>query len=43
MLSDDFLNKKLFGRKVMLGDDMLLTSYLIKNKYKMVKDYDITV
>jgi cellulose synthase/poly-beta-1,6-N-acetylglucosamine synthase-like glycosyltransferase len=43
MLSDDFLNKKLFGKKVMLGDDMLLTSYLIKNKHKMVKDYDITV
>ena len=43
MLSDDFLNKKLLGKKVMLGDDMLLTSYLIKNKYKMVKDYDITV
>ena len=43
MLSDDFLNKKLMGKKIMLGDDMLLTSYLIKNKHKMVKDYDITV
>ncbi len=43
MISDDFLNKKLLGKKVMLGDDMLLTSYLIKNKYRMVKDYDITV
>jgi cellulose synthase/poly-beta-1,6-N-acetylglucosamine synthase-like glycosyltransferase len=43
MLSDEFLNKKIFGKKVVLGDDMQLTSYLIKNKYKMVKDYDITV
>lgn len=43
MLSDEFLNKKILGKKVVLGDDMQLTSYLIKNKYKMVKDYDITV
>ncbi|MEM0139671.1 MAG: glycosyltransferase [Ferroplasma sp.] len=43
ILSDEFLNKKLLGKKVMLGDDMQLTSYLIKNKYSMIKDYDISV
>jgi cellulose synthase/poly-beta-1,6-N-acetylglucosamine synthase-like glycosyltransferase len=43
MTSDEFLNKKILGKKVVLGDDMQLTSYLIKNKYKMIKDYDITV
>ncbi len=43
MVSDEFLNKKIFGKKVVLGDDMQLTSFLIKNKYKMIKDYDITV
>jgi cellulose synthase/poly-beta-1,6-N-acetylglucosamine synthase-like glycosyltransferase len=43
MLSNEFLNKKLFGKKIVLGDDMQLTSYLIKNKYKLIKDYDITV
>ncbi len=43
ILSDEFLNKKLFGKKVLLGDDMQLTSYLIKNKYTLIKDYDITV
>ncbi len=43
MTSDEFLNRKIFGKKVVLGDDMQLTSFLIKNKYKMIKDYDITV
>lgn len=43
MISGEFLNRKIFGKKMVLGDDMQLTSFLIKNKYKMVKDYDITV
>ena len=43
MMSDDFKNKRILGKKTMLGDDIQITSYLIKNKYRVVKDYNVVV
>ncbi|SMD31177.1 glycosyltransferase family 2 protein [Picrophilus oshimae] len=43
LLSNDFMNKKILGKKTMLGDDIQITSYLIKSGYKVVKDYNVTV
>ena len=43
LLSDEFKNKHVMGRKTVLGDDIQITSYLIKNGYKVVKDYNVTV
>jgi len=43
ILSPDFKDKQVFGKTTISGDDMELTSYLIKNGYKVVKDYKVTV
>ncbi len=43
IISDDFKNKRVLGKKTVLGDDIQITSYLIKNKYRVVKDYNVVV
>ncbi len=43
LLSNEFIDKKIFGKKTMLGDDIQITSYLIKSGYRVVKDYNVTV
>ncbi len=43
IMSPDFKDKKVFGKTTISGDDIELTSYLIKNGYKVVKDYHVTV
>ena len=41
MLSDEFRNHKIFGRKSIIGDDQQMTGYIIKKGYKAVKAYDV--
>jgi cellulose synthase/poly-beta-1,6-N-acetylglucosamine synthase-like glycosyltransferase len=41
MLSNEYTENKIFGKKSLLAEDRHLTSYIIKRGYKAVIDYDI--
>ncbi len=41
--SDEFLEFKLFGRPSVLGEDWLITGYIINKGYRAVKDYSTRV
>ena len=43
ILSTQFSDYKVFGRKSVVGDDRQLTSYIIKSGYKAVKNYSVQV
>jgi cellulose synthase/poly-beta-1,6-N-acetylglucosamine synthase-like glycosyltransferase len=43
MLSDTYINNRIFGRKSILAEDRHLTSYIINSGYKAVIDYNVTV
>ncbi len=43
ILSPEFAEFKVLGKPTLLGEDWLLTDYLIKNDYKAVKDYNTKV
>ncbi len=43
MLSKEYTENKLFGKKSLLAEDRHLTSYIIKTGFKAVIDYDILV
>lgn len=41
ILSDEFKNHRIFGRKSIIGDDQQMTGHIIKKGYKAVKAYDV--
>lgn len=43
MLSDEFLNSRVLGRRCLIADDMHITSHILKNGYKVAIDYDVDV
>ncbi|MCL4334575.1 MAG: glycosyltransferase [Candidatus Thermoplasmatota archaeon] len=43
ILSDEFINHTVFGRKSLTGDDRQLTSHVIKSNFRAVKNYDVRV
>ena len=43
VLSSEFYDYKVLGRKSVAGDDRQLTSYVIKNGYKAIKNYNVNV
>jgi cellulose synthase/poly-beta-1,6-N-acetylglucosamine synthase-like glycosyltransferase len=43
MSSPDFLETRVWGRPTRLGDDWLLTDHLLRQGFRVVKAYDVTV
>ncbi|EQD49933.1 glycosyltransferase, partial [mine drainage metagenome] len=43
ILSKEFYDYRVLGRKSVAGDDRQLTSYVIKSGYKAIKNYDVNV
>lgn len=43
ILSDEFINHRVFGKRSLTGDDRQLTSHVIRSNYRAVKNYDVTV
>ena len=43
ILSSNFKDKQVFGKATISGDDRDLTSYLIRNGYRVVEDYNVAV
>jgi cellulose synthase/poly-beta-1,6-N-acetylglucosamine synthase-like glycosyltransferase len=43
VLSSEFYDYKVLGRKSVAGDDRQLTSYVIKSGYKAIKNYNVNV
>lgn len=43
VVSNQFLEPKLFGRRILISDDRDLTDYVIKSGYRAVKAFDATV
>ncbi|MGD0510296.1 MAG: glycosyltransferase [Candidatus Micrarchaeaceae archaeon] len=41
--SNEFLNDKAFGKRVLISEDTHLTGYVLKHNYKVVIDYDVVV
>jgi hypothetical protein len=43
ILSDDFLNFKIFGKTTQLGEDWLMALHALTSGFKLVKDYNVRV
>ncbi|MEM0156062.1 MAG: glycosyltransferase [Thermoplasmataceae archaeon] len=43
ILSDEYTDHRVFGKRNPLGDDRQLTGYIIRSNYKAVKDYSVNV
>jgi cellulose synthase/poly-beta-1,6-N-acetylglucosamine synthase-like glycosyltransferase len=43
IMSSEYTDHKVFGKKNPLGDDRQLTGYLIRSNYRAIKDYDVSV
>ena len=43
ILSGEYRDHRVFGKKSQLGDDRQLTGFIIRSNYKAIKDYDVSV
>jgi len=43
ILSEQYTDHRVFGKKSQLGDDRQLTGFIIRSNYKAIKDYDVSV
>ncbi|MHB1708648.1 MAG: glycosyltransferase [Thermoplasmataceae archaeon] len=43
ILSSEYTDHRVFGKKSQLGDDRQLTGFIIRSNYKAIKDFDVAV